>query len=149
MYQQQQQSQQPQSQQQAASLLQEKDWLNTVLCELKRTAREYTTAVTESNDQSLRQVFTNLLNSTLTLQGQLFQLMKQQNMYSASSPALSQEIQKQVQQLQQSGKQAFQFAQQKISQKQQQNLFNTNLAAEAQYAGFQNNRTSSQQQSYM
>ncbi|MCL6459252.1 MAG: spore coat protein [Gorillibacterium sp.] len=109
-------NQQQNAQQQKDTLLPEKDWLYTVLCDLKRTAREYTTAVTESNCETVRQEFTKLLNSTLTLQGQLYQLMKQQNMYNTSSPALSQEIQTQVQQYKQSGQEAVQFAQQKTMQ---------------------------------
>lgn len=109
---------QPQ-QQPAQSLLPEKDWLFTILCDLKRASREYTTAVTECNTPSLRQVFTDLLNSTLSLQGQLYQLMSQNNMYNAPSQAGSQEIQKQIQSSQQSGQEAFQFAQQKIAQQSQ------------------------------
>jgi spore coat protein F len=125
---QQQQAQQQQNQQQAQNLLPEKDWLYTVLCDLKRASREYTTAVTECDNQTLRQVFTDLLNSTLKLQGQLYQLMKQNNMYNASSPAQSQEIQKQIQTYQQSGQQAFQFAKQKISQQAVQNQSSVSFA---------------------
>jgi len=97
---------------QSSSTLPEKDWLYTILCDLKRTAREYTTAVTESNCPTVRQEFTQLQNSTLTLQGQLYQLMQQQNMYNTSSPALAQELTKQIQQYKQSGQEAVQFAQQ-------------------------------------
>ncbi|MDF2925985.1 MAG: coat protein [Paenibacillaceae bacterium] len=105
-----------QQQSQNTSLLPDKEWLSTVLCDLKRVSGEYTTAVTESDNQQLRQVFTDLLNSTLSLQGQLYQFMKQQNMYKAGSQAQGQEIQKQIQNSQQSGQQAFQFAQQKLGQ---------------------------------
>ncbi|WP_058300949.1 spore coat protein [Gorillibacterium timonense] len=97
--------------QQSKGTLEEKDWLDTILCDLKRSTREYATAVTESNCQTVRQEFTKLLNSTLTLQGNLYELMKQNNMYNASSPVLASELQKQIQQYQQSGQQAFQFAQ--------------------------------------
>lgn len=118
---QQQQPQQQQQQQQAVqNLLPEKDWLYTVLCDLKRTAREYATAVTEASDDSLRKLFTDLLNSTLTMQGQVYTLMKQNNMYNASSPAQGQEIQKQIQTYQKSGQEAFQFAKQKLGQPMQQ-----------------------------
>lgn len=119
--QQQQQSQQQQQQQQTVqNLLPEKDWLYTVLCDLKRTVREYATAVTEASDDSLRKIFTDLLNSTLTMQGQVYTLMKQNNMYNASSPAQGQEIQKQIQTYQKSGQEAFQFAKQKLGQHMQQ-----------------------------
>ncbi|WP_438434003.1 spore coat protein [Gorillibacterium sp. sgz500922] len=106
--------------QQTKGTLEDKDWLDTILCNLKRNTREYATAATESNCQSVRQEFTQLLNSTLTLQGKLYQFMQQQNMYSASSPAPAQELQKQIQQYQQSGQQAFQFAQMQGSQAAQQ-----------------------------
>jgi len=102
--------------QQTKGTLEDKDWLHTILNDLKRTSREYAIAVTESNCQTVRQEFTQLLNSTLTLQGKLYDFMQQQNMYTAASPALAQEIQKQVQQYQQSGQQAFQFAQMQGSQ---------------------------------
>lgn len=111
---------QQQQQQTAQNLLPEKDWLYTVLCDLKRTVREYATAVTEASDDSLRKIFTDLLNSTLTMQGQVYTLMKQNNMYNASSPAQAQEIQKQIQTYQKSGQEAFQFAKQKLGQQQTQ-----------------------------
>lgn len=120
MQQQHQQQQQQQQQQAVQNLLPEKDWLYTVLCDLKRTAREYATAVTESSDDSLRKIFTDLLNSTLTMQWQVYTLMKQNNMYNASSPAQGQEIQKQIQTYQKSGQEAFQFAKQKLGQQIQQ-----------------------------
>lgn len=106
--------------QQTKGSLEEKDWLNTILCDLKRTTREYATAATESNCQVVRQEFTRLLNDTLTLQGRLFDFMKQQNMYNTSSPALAQEVSKQIQQYQQSGQETFQFAQMQGSQMGQQ-----------------------------
>lgn len=115
-----QQQQQQQQQQAVQNLLPEKDWLYTVLCDLKRTAREYATAVTEASDESLRKIFTDLLNSTLTMQGQVYTLMKQNNMYNASSPVQGQEIQKQIQTYQKSGQEAFQFAKQKLGQQNQQ-----------------------------
>lgn len=114
--------QQQQQQQAAQNLLPEKDWLYTVLCDLKRTAREYATAVTEAGDESLRKIFTDLLNSTLTMQGQVYTLMKQNNMYNAASPAQSQEIQKQIQTYQKSGQETFQFAKQKLGQQTQQGI---------------------------
>lgn len=157
MYQQNQQNQQnmfnpqQQNQQQAQSSgqLEEKDWLNTILCDLKRCSREYTTAVTESSNQSVRQVFTDLLNSTLALQGQLYQLMKQQNMYKAGATAQAQEIQKQIQSHQQSGQQAFQFAQQALSKQKNVNQNFATAEESLSYQNMANNNRSGQQPVYM
>ncbi|MBM7566778.1 spore coat protein [Paenibacillus sacheonensis] len=96
----------------AKPMLSDEDLAYTVLADLKRVASEYTTAVTESSCQQVRQLFTNLLNSTLQLQGQLYKAMEQNNMYSAASPALRQEIQKQLQSNQQTEQKTEQFLQQ-------------------------------------
>lgn len=92
----------------------EEDLLYTILADLKRTSREYTTGVTEAACPVVRQMFTNLMNSTLTLQDQLFTLMEQRNMYSVSSPAQRQEINKQLQDNQQVQTKGNQFVQQKL-----------------------------------
>jgi spore coat protein F len=95
-------------------LLQEEDLLSTVLADHKRVAREYTTAVTESNCMVVRQAFTELLQDTLSMQGKLYNLMKQQNRYGTSSPALRQEIDKQLQQNGQTGQKTQQFVNQAL-----------------------------------
>jgi len=109
------QQQQQQQQQQSGSFMPEKDLLYTILCELKRSVREYTTATTESNCPAVRQMFTELTTSSLTMQGRLYTLMKQQNMYNTASPALRQEIDKQLKQYSQDGQKTSQFVQQKMS----------------------------------
>lgn len=76
--------------------LPEKDMLYTILCELKRTCREYTTAAMEANCMEVRQMFTSLLDSTLQMQGMVYQQMSRQNMYGTSYVALRQEIEKQI-----------------------------------------------------
>ncbi|MCG7409856.1 spore coat protein [Paenibacillus sp. ACRRX] len=100
----------------SSSFMAEEDLLYTILADLKRTVGEYTTATTESNCPAVRQMFTDLTNSTLKLQGELYNLMSQLNMYSTSSPALRQEVQKQLQQSQQSQQKLQQFIQQKLGQ---------------------------------
>ncbi|MCM3493033.1 spore coat protein [Paenibacillus lactis] len=85
-----------------ASFLPEQDLLSTILGELKRTVREYTTATTESSCPAVRQMFESLTADTLKLQGELYNLMKQQNMYSAGSYALKADVDKQHKQAQQS-----------------------------------------------
>ncbi|EHB67963.1 spore coat protein [Paenibacillus lactis] len=85
-----------------ASFLPEQDMLSTILGELKRTVREYTTATTESSCPAVRQMFESLTADTLKLQGELYNLMKQQNMYSAGSYALNVDVDKQYKQAQQS-----------------------------------------------
>jgi hypothetical protein len=55
----------------------DEDLLNTVLADLKRTVREYTTAATESNCPTVRRVFNDLTMDTLRLQGDLYNQMSQ------------------------------------------------------------------------
>ena len=80
-----------------SSILTEEDLAGTVLADLKRVVREYATAATESNCPTIRQMFTDLLNKTLTMQGQLFTVMSQVNMYQAPSSASKKELDKQLQ----------------------------------------------------
>ncbi|WP_236346687.1 spore coat protein [Paenibacillus plantiphilus] len=94
------------------TLMPEKDLAYTVLADLKRVVREYATAATESSCPQTRQMFTNLLNNTLRMQGDLFNAMQQQNMYSVASPALRQEVDKQIKEHQQVIQQAEQHLQQ-------------------------------------
>lgn len=96
--------------------MQEKDLLSSILADLKRTSREYTTGVTEAACPVVRQMFTELTHSTLTLQGQLFTIMEQNNMYSVASPALRQEINKLLNDNQQLQMKCNQFVQQKLGQ---------------------------------
>jgi len=96
--------------------MQEEDLLYTILADLKRTSREYTTGVTEAACPVVRQMFTDLTHSTLTMQGQLFTLMEKNNMYSVASPALRQELDKQLKDNQQLQMKSNQFVQQKLGQ---------------------------------
>lgn len=92
--------------------LQDEDWAYTVLSDMKRTCREYATAATESVCPQTRQLFTQLMNQTLQMQGDLFNAMNQNQMYNASSPALKQEVDKQYKQYQQTQQKTNQFVQQ-------------------------------------
>jgi spore coat protein CotF len=92
--------------------LPDEDMAYTILSDLKRVTREYATASTESVCPEIRQMFTQLLNNTLQMQGELYNVMQQNNMYSASSPALKQEIDKQFKQNQQTQQKTNQFVQQ-------------------------------------
>ncbi|GAB6988364.1 spore coat protein [Paenibacillus pini] len=98
-----------------SAFMQDEDLLYTILADLKRTVREYTTATTESSCPSIRQLFTQLTNETLTMQGELFNLMKQLNMYSTSSSALRQDIDKQIQDAKNTMQKTNQFVSQKLS----------------------------------
>lgn len=102
------------SQLQNTDLLPLEDILNTILCDLKRSVREYTTATTESNCPSVRQMFTELTDSTLKLQGELYQIMSQNNMYTAPTQAPRTEVSKQLQAAQQTVQKAQQFVQQRV-----------------------------------
>ncbi|NMM53846.1 spore coat protein [Paenibacillus aquistagni] len=112
-----------------SSFMPEEDMLYTILADLKRTSREYTTAVTEASCPVVRQMFTDLTNSTLKLQGDLYYLMDQLNMYSASSPVLKQEINKQLQQNQQNMQKTQQFLQQKQGQQHEMDNHNNTYAS--------------------
>ncbi|WP_256760813.1 spore coat protein [Cohnella sp. WQ 127256] len=92
--------------------LPDEDMAYTILSDLKRVTREYATAATESVCPDIRQMFTQMLNSTLTLQGELYTVMQQNNMYNASSPVMKQEVDKQLQQYQQTQQKTNQFVQQ-------------------------------------
>lgn len=97
---------------QQTPLLQEKDIVYSYLADLKRSAREYTTAVTEASCPEVRQMFEQLLQDTLRLQSQTYQLMSQQGWYNTSSSAASMEINKQIQTYQQTQMQTNQMIQQ-------------------------------------
>ncbi|MDG0790407.1 spore coat protein [Cohnella ginsengisoli] len=118
----------------ANQFLPDEDLAYTVLADLKRVTREYATAATESVCPTVRQQFTQLLNVTLQMQGELFNAMQSANMYNASSPTLKQEIDKNlktyqdtqtktqqfVQQIKQSAMPAWQQPQQTAQQQMQQ-----------------------------
>jgi spore coat protein CotF len=117
-FQNQQQQQQAPSFQQASThhrpLLPDQDLLYSILADQKRVTREYCTAAMESNCQVVRQMFTELMNDTLSLQGHLYQTMQQNNMYNASSKALRAEVDKQIQQYSQTQQKTQQFLQQNL-----------------------------------
>ncbi|MGO4109334.1 spore coat protein [Paenibacillus sp. YAF4_2] len=94
--------------------LPDEDLAYTVLSDLKRVVREYATAATESSCPEVRQMFTQLLNSTLKLQGNLFTTMQSANMYNTASPALRQEIDKQTKEYQQTQQKTSQYLQQRM-----------------------------------
>ncbi len=96
-----------------STFMPEKDLLYTIVADLKRTSREYLTAATESNCSSVRQMFTNLTNDTLRLQGEVFTLMQQQTQYSLPSKAPRSELDKQVQASQKTQQESRQFVSQK------------------------------------
>ena len=60
------------SQQQQQVDLEDLDFANFVLSELKRSAREYTTAALEAANPSIRQTFQSLLQKTLDDQSLFF-----------------------------------------------------------------------------
>ncbi|WP_245850784.1 spore coat protein [Paenibacillus herberti] len=91
------------------------DWAYTVLSDLKRVVREYATAATESTCPDVRKMFTDLTNSSLQMQGDLYNAMQSANMYDTSSPVLRQEIQKQIQTYTQTQQQTQQFIGQRLS----------------------------------
>ncbi|WP_454190259.1 spore coat protein [Paenibacillus sp. Marseille-Q7038] len=97
----------------SSSFMPEADLAYTILADLKRTVREYTTATTESNCPTVRQMFTDLTNSSLKLQGELYTAMQQSNLYPAPGKALQSDIDKQIQTANQTKQECEQFVQQK------------------------------------
>ncbi|KAF6582293.1 spore coat protein [Paenibacillus polymyxa] len=97
------------------SFMPEEDLLYSILADMKRTVREYTTATTESNCPSVRQMFTDLTNDTLRMQGDLYHLMSQNNMYAAPTKALRIDLDKQIQEARKTQQECQQFIQQKSS----------------------------------
>ncbi|WP_349293048.1 spore coat protein [Cytobacillus spongiae] len=98
----------------SSSILKDEDLLYTILADLKRTSREYTTAATESNCSVVRNTFENLLQDSLKMQGQLYQFMSQQGMYNTSSPAVESQIAQQITQYSQTQQQTDQLVQQHL-----------------------------------
>lgn len=102
--------------QNSSAFMPDEDLLNTILCDLKRTVREYATAATESACPAVRRTFNDMTMATLQIQGDLYTHMSQLNMYPAPSKALRQDVDKQLQTAQQMQQQTGQFVQQKTGQ---------------------------------
>lgn len=77
-------------------ILTEQDLANTLLCDLKRVVREYATAATEATCPDVRAMYTQLLNTALTSQGNLFYAMKASQIYEQPLLASQQTIKQQV-----------------------------------------------------
>ncbi|MBO2943508.1 spore coat protein [Paenibacillus sp. F411] len=102
--------------QQGTSFLPEEDLLNSILNELKRTVREYTTATTEASCPAIRRMFSELTAETLQMQGDLYQLIERQKQYPASVPtAIKADVDKQLQAMQQTSQATRDFTAQRTS----------------------------------
>lgn len=77
--------------------LSDKDLANFVLSELKRVAREYTTAALEASDPQIRQLFERALQQTLQDQEKLFKVMGSLNMSGQPMMATRQDLQSELQ----------------------------------------------------
>ncbi|MBA2942349.1 spore coat protein [Paenibacillus sp. CGMCC 1.16610] len=104
-----------QQQQQHQVLLQEQDLANLVLSELKRSAGEYTTAVTEAVNPQIKQTFQTLLTKTLQCHATLFQEIQKLGYYEVQ-PAEQQQIQQELQKQSQTAAQLQSFVHQNLSQ---------------------------------
>ncbi|MDU0205748.1 MULTISPECIES: spore coat protein [Paenibacillus] len=140
-----------QQQQQHQVLLQEQDLANLVLSELKRSAGEYTTAVTEAVNPQIKQTFQTLLSKTLQCHATLFQEIQKLGYYEAQ-PAEQQEIQQELQKQSQTAAQLQSFVHQNLSQAptmsyQQQESMGTSqqLQQQQQYSQNQHQQAQSQQ----
>lgn len=83
-------------------MLHEQDLFHNILILLKHNAREYATAVTESNCAVVRQTMQRLLHETLAEQADCYQVMSRQGWYPPAPVATRQDVQKSVQQHRQS-----------------------------------------------
>ncbi|OKP72675.1 coat protein F [Paenibacillus helianthi] len=101
--------------QNGAQFMADEDLLTMILDDLKRTVREYTTAATESNCQTVRRVFNDLTMDTLRIQGDLYNQMSQMGFYQAPDKALRQAVDKQIQSAQQIQQKSQHFVQQKLN----------------------------------
>ncbi|WP_327204766.1 spore coat protein [Paenibacillus sp. DMB20] len=98
------------------TFLPEEDMLNTILNELKRTVREYTTATTESSCPDVRSMFTTLTSETLKMQGEMYQLIEQNKQYPSAVPhAMKSDVQKQLQEIQKNNQKTREFTGQKTA----------------------------------
>jgi spore coat protein F len=104
------------NEQNSGAFMPDEDLMNTILCDMKRTVREYATAATESACPTVRRTFNDLTMDALRLQGDLYTHMSQLNMYPAPAKALRQDVDKQLQTAQQMQQKTGQFVQQKTGQ---------------------------------
>jgi spore coat protein CotF len=136
--------------QQRQVYLEDLDLANFVLSELKRIAREYTTAALESANPQIRHAFQSLVQKTLQDQAAVFQEIQKLGGYEiqpAAQQQLQQELQKQSQSaaklqsfvqhhLSTANSSSYQQQNQGLSQQQQQSQ-NLNQIAALQQAPFQ------------
>lgn len=92
----------------------DQDMANIVLSELKRMAREYTTASLEANSAKVRHTFEQSLQRTLRDHAELYHMMSQNGMYGQPASANMAEIQKEQQKAQQTSQKLQSFIQQYI-----------------------------------
>lgn len=98
------------------TFLPEEDMLNTILNELKRTVREYTTATTESSCPTVRSMFTTLTSETLKMQGDMYQLIERNKQYPSPVPhAMKSDVDKQLQEMQKNYQKTREFTNQKTA----------------------------------
>lgn len=81
--------------------MKEQDWGNLVLSELKRAAREYTTAALEATHPAVRQTFAGLAQKTMSDQAELYDLLAQMNGYGSIRTAQAHEVDQELRQMQQ------------------------------------------------
>lgn len=106
--------QQQNQQQQHQVHMQEQDFANFVLSELKRSAGEYATAATEAVNPQIRQTFQTLLQKTLQDHAILFQEIQNLGYYEVQAVS-QQQIQHELQKQSQTAAQLQSFVQQNLN----------------------------------
>jgi spore coat protein CotF len=129
--------------------LQDQDLANLVLSELKRIAREYTTAALEANNPQIRQVFQNLLGKTLQDQDVLYREIQRMSGYGEIPTAQQQDVHKELQKQSQTANQLYSFVQQHLSgiQQQGQGFSNQSTFQQPFYPNQMSNQTTNAWQS--
>lgn len=90
-------------------VLAEQDIAYTLLCDLKRVVREYATAATESSCPTIRTLNTQLLNTALKSQGDLYNVMQAAQLYDQPLVAPQSVIKQQIDSYKQSEQKLNQF----------------------------------------
>ena len=71
----------------------DKEMVNDILSQIKGSLNTYTSAISETSNQQLRQTLQQIRNSDEQFQYQLFQMASQRGFYKPASDASTQDIQ--------------------------------------------------------
>lgn len=113
----------------------DKDLVNMLLAEEKRTAGEYATATLEASCPTVHRTFMQLLQSALETQRRVFEFMNQNGWYSPPATAQAPDIQKQIQQSTQTQQTMQQMVGQQMGRSQQMGMGSSQMGMNRQGMG--------------